>query len=216
MELDKQEVLRYLGAGGSGQALDRWISQAWGEIVSVARPKYTSRLVTVETQGTAVVLGGARVESQSLAQHLRGCREAFLFACTLGPGVDMLIKRHAVSDMALAPVLQACSAAYIEAYADKAQKGLEEGYARKHGLYLRPRYSPGYGDFPLTSQRFMSAALDMPKKLGVSLTGDCMMVPFKSITAVIGLTQDATQCHIHRCMACTASNCPFRKETHYA
>lgn len=211
MRLDKQEVLRYLGASGSGRLLDGWIIRAQEAVTAAARPRHTSRLVQAEIQGSTVVLGGTRLESRSLAQHLQGCREAFLFACTLGPGVDMMIKRYTISDVALAPVLQACSAAYIEAYADEAQQDLER-YARKRGLYLRPRYSPGYGDFSLSSQRFLFAALDISRKLGVTLTEECLMIPFKSITAVVGLTEDATQCHIHRCMACTAQNCPFRKE----
>ncbi len=109
------------------------------------------------------------------------------------------------------PVVQATAAAYTEFCADSAQKEIET-YASRQGLYMRPRYSPGYGDFQLSDQRFLFDALQIPKNIGVSLTDSFLMVPFKSVTAVIGLSSDPTQCHINKCMSCTAKNCPFRKE----
>ena len=212
MTVDKREVLRYMGASHSNKILDSLITRAQGVVEAAARPRHVSRLVAAEVGDGAVLLGGTRLKSQSLAQHLRSCQSAFLFACTLGPGVDAAIKRFSITDMPLVPVLQAYSSAYIEAYADEAQQELES-YAQSRSLYLRPRYSPGYGDFPLHSQRFLFAALEISKKLGVVLTDDCLMIPFKSITAIMGLSADPAQCHVHRCMTCTAQNCPFRKET---
>lgn len=211
MDWDKQEILRYLGAPHSNETLDALISRAQKELEAAARPRHTYRLVEVQTEGGAAALGGTRIESGSLAQHLAGCREAFLFACTLGPGVDALIKRATFTEMPMVPVLQACSAAYIEVYADQAQQELE-AYAARRGLYLRPRYSPGYGDFPLSAQEFFFAVLGIPKRLGVALTENYLMVPFKSVTAVVGLSPDPSLCHIRRCMACPTKNCPFRKE----
>lgn len=210
-EREKREILRYLGAGHSDAGLDAMIERAWKETGAAARPRHIARLVDAESRGDTVILDGEAIGSRSLAGHLAGCGQAFLFACTLGPGVDTLIKRFSIVEMPMAPVLQACAAAFIEAYADEAQKELE-AYGKEHGLYLRPRYSPGYGDFPLSCQRFFFAALDITKRLGVSLTENCMMVPFKSITAVVGLSADPSLCHVHRCMSCTALDCPFRKE----
>lgn len=212
MEVDTREIYRYLGASHSDGVLDSMVSRAQREMEAAAHPKHTSRLLPIEAGKDAVTCGGIRLESQALAQHLAGCQQAFLFACTLGPGVDRLIKRYSITEMPMVPVLQACSAAYIEAYADKAQLELEE-YTKGQGLYLRPRYSPGYGDFPLSYQTFLFSALDIPQKLGVALTENFLMVPCKSITAVIGLSPDPSLCHIHKCMTCSAENCPFRKET---
>ena len=70
----------------------------------------------------------------------------------------------------MVPVLQACAAAYTEEQADLAQGGIAQ-YAQERGLYLRPRYSPGYGDLPLASQRFLFDVLQISKKIGVTLTG---------------------------------------------
>ena len=208
---DKEEVLRYLGASRSDTALDGMIARAQEEIERASQPRQTYRLFPADVDDTGVSLRGARLESSTLAAHLKGCREAYLFAFTLGPGVDRVIKRYTVTEMPLVPVLQACAAVYTEALADQAQTRLE-AEAKERGLYLRPRYSPGYGDFPLTAQRFLFDALEVTKRTGITLTESCLMLPTKSITAVIGLSPDPSLCHVGRCMSCTAQNCPFRKK----
>lgn len=208
---DKEEVLRYLGASRSDTALDGMIARAQEEIERASQPRQTYRLFPADVDDTGVSLRGARLESSTLAAHLKGCREAYLFAFTLGPGVDRVIKRYTVTEMPLVPVLQACAAAWTEALADQAQTQLE-AEAKERGLYLRPRYSPGYGDFPLTAQRFLFDALEVTKRTGITLTESCLMLPTKSITAVIGLSPDPSLCHVGRCMSCTAQNCPFRKK----
>ena len=134
-----------------------------------------------------------------------------MVAFTLGPGVDTLIKRYELTELSLVPVLQACAAVYTEEQADKAQSGLEQ-YAKERGLYLRPRYSPGYGDFPLSCQRFLFDALQVSKKIGITLTDNYFMLPMKSITGVVGLSPDPSLCHVRKCMSCSAQRCPFRRD----
>ena len=55
---------------------------------------------------------------------------------------------------------------------------------------LVSRYSPGYGDFPLTAQRELLSLLDAPRKVGVSLTDTLLMVPSKSVSAIIGVKEE--------------------------
>lgn len=202
-----------MGATESDNTLDSLIDRAEAEVIASAHPRHIYKRIDIvaDTQKGVVSLSGTNIESHDLAGHLRGCSEGFLFACTLGIGVDSLIKRYSLTELHMLPVVQAVAAAYTEYCADSAQQELEE-YASSHGMYLRPRYSPGYGDFQLSSQRFIFDALQISKTIGVSLTDSFLMVPFKSITAVIGLSNDPTQCHINKCMTCTAKNCPFRKE----
>lgn len=210
--LNRQEILRYMGAAHSDDTLEALIDRAEAEVIAAARPKHVYRHVHIAVEDSCVNISGTSIKSRDLAAHLQGCTEGFLFACTLGIGVDSLVKRYTFTDLHMLPVIQAVSAAYTEYCADKAQEKLEE-YAAQHGLYLRPRYSPGYGDFSLSYQRFLFDALEIPKKIGVTLTESWLMVPFKSVTAVIGLSHDPSLCHIQKCMLCTAKNCPFRKES---
>lgn len=202
-----------MGVPASDSTLDAMIDRAEAEVVLAAKPKHLSRLIDigVDMKAGRVLLGGTTVESHTLASHLVGCREGFLFACTLGIGVDRLVKKYSFTEPPMLPVVQAVAAAYTEYCGDAAQRELEE-YAEGKNLYLRPRYSPGYGDFGLEYQRFFFEALQISKRIGVSLTDSLLMVPFKSITAVIGLSDDPSRCHIKKCMSCNAQNCPFRKE----
>ena len=45
------------------------------------------------------------------------------------------------------------------------------------GLYLRPRYSPGYGDLALGEQAVFFRLLELPKRLGLSLSEAYIMSP---------------------------------------
>ncbi len=212
--LSRKEILRYMGVSNSDGSMDALIDRAEKEVIAASRPKHVYKHIDIaegEREG-CVSLAGTVIESRDLSAHLSGCTEGFLFACTLGIGVDSLVKRHSFTELHMLPVVQAVSAAYTEYCADEAQRELEK-YAEHHGLYLRPRYSPGYGDFQLSCQRFLFDALQISKNIGVSLTDSFLMVPFKSVTAVIGLSNDPKQCHINKCMTCTAKNCPFRKES---
>ena len=57
----------------------------------------------------------------------------------------------------------------------------------REGLHTKPRFSPGYGDFSLEHQRDFMRILDLENSLGLTLTGSLLLVPEKSVTAVIGL-----------------------------
>ncbi len=59
------------------------------------------------------------------------------------------------------------------------------------GETLVSRYSPGYGDYPLSEQRRLLSILDASRRVGVSLTDALVMAPSKSVSAVIGVTRSA-------------------------
>jgi Vitamin B12 dependent methionine synthase, activation domain. len=46
----------------------------------------------------------------------------------------------------------------------------------------------------------------MPKTIGVSLSDSLLMTPTKSITAVIGLSKNRTDCHTAGCEECNMSS----------
>lgn len=148
---------------------------------------------------------GVRFNSKGLARHLEGCEECLLFAATLGMRVDATIRRLALLSVAEGAAAQAVGAALIESYCDEVQDRLDVGELKQ-----RPRFSPGYGDWQLEEQRLLFGVLDCAKHIGLTLTDGCMMVPSKSVTAVIGLGKD-TRCVMNKCMTCAKSNCEYRE-----
>ena len=156
-------------------------------------------------------IAGMEIRSLSLSRNLRGCENVYLMAATLGLGPDRLIARASVTHMSRAVILQAAAAAMIESWCDEVnQRIIDE--AASQGLYCRPRFSPGYGDFPLEYQQDFAQVLRMQKEIGVSLTESCLMMPSKSVTAVIGITKEKQGCVLHGCEVCeNSSECAFSR-----
>lgn len=214
MRADRKETLRYLGYRGQEieeQAL-QMIEEAAAELEQKSIPKSIYQEYDCEVSESHVKLGSLEVESRNLAVNLRGCERAVLLAATIGRAADFMIKKYSVSNMAKAAVVQAAGAACIESYVDEVEAAIREE-ARGRGLYLRPRFSPGYGDFSLECQRDIFQMLECSKRIGVTLTDGNLMMPSKSVTAVIGLTtKERESCHMERCSLCDKTDCEFRTQ----
>ena len=79
------------------------------------------------------------------------------------------------------------------------------------GLYLRPRFSPGYGDFSIFHQKELLQMTDASKQIGLTMTDGYMLTPSKSITAVIGISSEAGECTVKGCEVCTKEDCVYRR-----
>ena len=75
----------------------------------------------------------------------------------------------------------------VEEAADDLERQIKEK-VRSEGKYLTNRYSPGYGDFPIEVQRQLLDYLNAGRAIGLTLTPTNLMVPRKSITAVLGIS----------------------------
>ena len=210
-----REAVRYLGYGK--HAVDdqtlRLIADSFGSLRSVGSRKSVYRIFDLEQEdGETVRFGSLTVKSKSLGKNLRGCDKIVLFGATLGIGVDQLLSRTSKTDMAKTVVLQACAAALLEEYCDECQERIRQEM-ESEGRYLRPRFSPGYGDFPIECQRDLVRMLDCAKSIGLTLTESCMMAPSKSVTAVIGAGRAAVRCHRQGCESCEKLDCIYRRDT---
>ena len=132
--LDRNEILRYIGAPTGGDMLGEMIDRAEKGVIAASRPKHVFKHIdiAVNIEKGKVNLAGTDIGSRDLAAHLNGCNEGFLFACTLGVGVDSLVKRYGLTEIYMLPVVQATAAAYTEYCADSAQKEIET-YASRQG-----------------------------------------------------------------------------------
>ncbi len=213
MEVDRREALRYLGfKNEEPDAQTQSILNACIPALTQAAC-FTHALLRlpITMEGETVSVSGLCIHSRSLLRHLEGCKEGILFAASLGAGVDRLMQAYLKTDMPFAVVLQACAAALLESHCDAVQERLAQELLL-NGLYLRPRFSPGYGDFDLRHQPDLLRVLDAPKRIGLCCTEGDMLAPTKSITALIGISAQPERCHIHRCNACDKADCAFKKE----
>ena len=189
MEFTGRDALRFLGVRGEPDAaLRARLADAASRVRAAASPAWAARLLPLRAEGDALDFGGAlSLRSRHLAHNLRGCDRAFLFVATLGAGVDRLVRgAEAAGRMADAALLQAVAGELADAWCDDVVAELARDPAVA-GCALRHRFSPGYGDVPLSIQPAFLAAVDAARRLGVSLTAGNLMVPTKSVSAFVGV-----------------------------
>ncbi len=183
--LDRRETLRYLGYAGvkSTDGMEWLLDECEALIMPVLAPKAVYAPFPLEfLGGERMNLGFATVNSHSLFLNLSGCKSIVLFAATVGAGVDRLIAKYNRLSPARAAVLQAMGAAAVEQWCDELNVRITEEYGPS-----RPRFSCGYGDLPLSLQRSIFPALNVTKNIGVTLTEGDLMMPSKSVTAIVGI-----------------------------
>ncbi len=207
------ETLRYLGMGNTipDETLKADILSAIDCVTASSSPKHVYRRGRCQVKNGEVWLDTHVLKSEQLAMHLSGCREAFLFASTLGVGVDRLLQRDAVLKPSLAVMEQAAAAAVIESYSGAVCRELEAEIMKEGVYHLRPRFSAGYGDLSLEEQVFFLQALEAAKRIGLMYTDGFMLIPTKSITAVIGIGEGVARCFAKGCATCSKMDCTFRK-----
>jgi len=181
LDIDMKDVKRYLGAKELDPAIKKIMDECIGCVYSVAAPKAVYAKVNIKVGRESVDFGFVKVKSQNLAAHLAGCNEAFVIATTLGIGIDRTIEKYIRILQTKAAVCNAISSALIESFCDNINKFL---ITKKESV---SRFSPGYGDFDISYQKPILEFLDANRKIGVTLTDSFMMVPSKSVTAIIGL-----------------------------
>jgi len=180
-----------------------------GVLKNNIKPKNIYRILDCKAGSESVVLGEIKISSVSLAGHLAGCRHAALLAATLGAASDMLIRKYSILDMGKAMLAQNISAAMIESYLDETEKEISQIEELKN-LYPVARFSPGYGDFNITCQKDILNFLDA-SRIGISLTEGYMMIPSKSVTAVIGFSEEKRKT-AGKCSRCDDKKCRLREE----
>ena len=102
---------------------------------------------------------GLLLPGEDLKGHLAGCDRAALFCATLGAGADALIRRVQSVDMLQGLALDCAAAAAVEQVCDQIEGELQGMFP---GCHFPFRYSPGYGDLPITLQGGLSGAAGCP------------------------------------------------------
>lgn len=216
--LNHKEIYRYLGyqKNTPDTQILQMIDDVLTELKKNINPKNIYKIYSCNVDGDKISLltDGeliAKFESTGLAGNLKQCKKVVLFAATLGIEIDKLINKYEIINIAKASVVQSCAAACIEKYCDMIQEDIKIK-AKDEQLYVRPRFSPGYGDLTLMAQKDIFRILECTKRMGLTLTQSLMMYPTKSVTAFIGLTPNPQSCHVDKCKICRNIGCEFRNE----
>lgn len=207
----RDEIIRYMGSRSAG-ASEMVLAEA---AVEACRDKLQYKacygVFSIAVSERDVSFPFMKVQSRALAKNLCGCDCAVLFAATVGLWPDRLVMRTVRTEPSKALAVQAFGAERIEALCDVLQEALRCEF-KAQGFALRPRFSPGYGDFDIAAQRDIFRVLDCSRKIGLTLNDSMLMSPSKSVTAVIGLSRGEAATPLVRCAVCTQQNCAYRRE----
>lgn len=185
--VSQREILRYAGCREATAEIRELLDECIAECADALEYKVCYTELPLTVTGHVCDFGVLSVTSEKLAESLCGCSRAVLFAATVGVTLDRLIARYGRVSPARAVLLQALGAERIEALCDAFCRDLAKT------AKLRPRFSPGYGDLPLTVQRDIFPVLDCARKIGLTLNDSCLMSPTKSVTAFVGLCDSTAQ-----------------------
>ena len=203
--IDPKEVAVYLGYYSANGIDKETITEAISEFKSNADCRACVARVPVRINGDFVNLGFMQVESKSLRKNLDSCNEAYILAATTGISSQRLIEKNSVISPIKGIITDCVGSAAIEAFCDKINLSLSD-----NPDFLRPRFSPGYGDFPFTQQPDILALLKADKTVGVTCNDSCMMIPTKSVTAVMGISGEKPPHRRIKCEECpNKNNCNF-------
>lgn len=209
-----REILRYMGLPEKAQddATQREIEKCIADLKRLPEPKYVYRYDEIQRTDTELRLPrlGLSLKGKDIRRHLEGCSFCGVLAATLGVGMDEYLRRMQVVSMSRALAADACGTAAIEAVCDEAEQAM---VAENPGLYTTFRFSPGYGDLPIDTQKELLRAVDAGRRIGLGCTGTSLLTPTKSVTAILGFSTHPIERGRRGCAACSLrETCIFRKK----
>lgn len=213
--IETEEVYRYLGY--KGNTPEETTLQAIDEVTAILKGtngyKMEYKIFDITKtddgyllEGTTLTLTGRNI-SQMLAQSSR----CILMAVTLGQEVENISRMMQVKDLSKGVILDACASSMVEDLCNQLEANIKIDID-KEGKFLTDRFSPGYGDLPITIQPTICNVLNTSKTMGLNVTSSGIMIPRKSITAIIGIADTPQAMRIKGCAYCSLiKECEYRK-----
>lgn len=219
-KVNRQEVLKYLGFRGHEipSDVDSLIYECIEDIKSFSKPKYIYQIFEIDREKTSkhrdrvflkdtdfVLIGN------DINEMLSECDKCILMAVTLGVVVDNKIRVQQIRDLTKSIILDSCASSAIESVCNEINERIEKEY-NAIGLFLTDRFSPGYGDMPISQQPDFLRVLDAQRKIGLNVSSSGIMIPRKSVTAIIGISNKKQLKRFAGCENCKMfMNCEYRK-----
>lgn len=183
LPFDKKEILRYSNSKELTPELEKLLNECIEEAKNVISYKVCYCILPINIKESAIDFNAFKVNSEKLALNLKNCENAIIFGATLGTEIDRLIIKYGKLSPTKALFFQAIGATQIEALCDEFCNEIKN----ELNVNLKPRFSPGFGDLELTTQKDIFKLLDCSKKIGLTLNDSLLMSPTKSVTAFVGI-----------------------------
>ena len=178
-------------------------------VLSLSEPRVTYQIFPLENgqlKNCTLKLKGNDI--QRLLKESHAC---VILAATLGNKIDRKMKQIQMQNMTKALFFDCCANAAIETVCDLFQEKMTNQYP-----YLTDRFSCGYGDMPVELQKEFIDTLDATKKIGLFVNENSILLPLKSVTAIIGIADKIQPAMVRGCNVCQMKEiCELRKRGSY-
>lgn len=218
-KIPRTEVKRQLGYREetiSNPKIEDLITEAIADAREIIKPRGNYlRLEEITIADDRINLGTQDLtfQSQDIAELLANQEQVVLLAVTLGSKLEEEVEAlFAADEFTKATILDAVGSIAVEEAANELQEKIATE-AKELGLpSLTMRYSPGYGDLGLEIQEELLSLLE-GQKLGVETNESFLLIPQKSITALIGLGEEEStaqpKCDFD-CKNCDYDSCIYQ------
>ncbi|MDU2065281.1 MAG: vitamin B12 dependent-methionine synthase activation domain-containing protein [Sporomusaceae bacterium] len=214
------ETKRYAGLRQKESFPDHLIEEACMEAQILSVPKGIYEVFDYESHsdyGLITAPSPLSLTGKSITNHLAQSTKVALLAVTIGEAIEEEVRSlFAKGRYTAGLLLDAAATTAVESIADQINEEIKR-VASRSGFQTTWRFSPGYGDWPVTIQQKLLDTLDT-KKINLQATESSMLMPRKSVTAVIGFFPH-TDCSTIKaktergCQHCSNTSCIARKET---
>ncbi len=223
IEIDKKEVLRYLKYKNQNidDNLSKMIEESILETKKIINPrfiyrKYSIKKLKYNDEKNELMLedGNILFKSNDLYKLLENCNECILISATLGLEIERELRKLIYTNLTKGVILDACATTAIEEVCDIVQDNISRDL-QKINKYVTSRYSPGYGDLSIEYNVQINNILNSHNKLGLTVNHSGIMIPRKSVIAIIGVSDKKTKNTKKTCENCdNVMNCEYKKEGH--
>ena len=213
LKIDTKETRRYAGLMRAKNFDEKNILDACDEAVLLLDVRGIWKIYDYDAENNLVMSNPPfKLDGKSIIKHLANCEKVICIAVTVGEEIENEVtRRFSKGNYVQSVLLDAAATAAVEQAADSLEVAISQQIS-KDGYQMRSRFSPGYGDWALTNQEnfFGITGAD---EIGMSLSSAMMLIPRKSITAIIGLEKNFTEkAKSKSCAACNKLDCPARNQ----
>lgn len=186
------EALRYMGFNENINIdnIVPLLRKCEEDLINSANIRYCYKIFDIERKENNISLVNTNLQltGKAILSHLDNCSKAVLMACTLSDMVDKLINRYNITDMTSALIADAMASAMIEQVCNEVEEIIKKEINIKNMTW---RFSPGYGDLPIDIQQRFIQVINAEKQIGLTVTDSNILIPRKSVTAIIGISDNA-------------------------
>ncbi|MFB0920289.1 MAG: hypothetical protein QMB62_05350, partial [Oscillospiraceae bacterium] len=138
---DISEAYRYMGGvGAPEEGVAAELRRAAAIVEETASARFIERFCEIDRAENLTLKGtGLVLEGSSIAALLHDCERCVIFCVTIGSGLDALLRKWQLRDIAFAAMLDACASSAVESLCNGIEARLKDECGTQ-GLFLTDRF----------------------------------------------------------------------------